>query len=334
MLKNIQLAHGGGGKLSAELIDEEIVSRFGEGPLNGLPDAASLDEIKGKIIFSTDSYVVQPIEFEGGNIGNLAVHGTVNDISVSGGKAKWLSLALILEEGLEIKTLRRILDTIKKSADECNVKIVTGDTKVVSKGQCDSIYINSSGIGEALPNFNLSRNFIKKGDKILVSGNIGDHGMAVLAAREGINIENGPKSDTGTVHRLVQAAYKYAKDVRFMRDPTRGGVATVLNEAVSNTEIGILLESSKIPLDPGTSAIAELLGIELLNVACEGRMLLISAAETAEKILAAWKHLPEGKNAAIIGEVNSDKERVAIKTITGGIRLVDVPMGELLPRIC
>ena len=334
MTNKIQIAHGGGGRLSSKLIDQEIISRFGKGPLKGLPDAATLPQINSEIIYSTDSYVVHPVEFPGGNIGNLAVHGTVNDVSVAGGKPLWLSLGLILEEGLEITLLQKILDTIKTSAEECGVQIVTGDTKVVAKGQCDKIFINTSGIGEKISAFNLDKYRINPGDNVIVSGTIGDHGMSILTAREGINIENGPKSDTASVHRLVQAAAKFGSCIKFMRDPTRGGVATVLNEIVSNTNFGFILDDDKIPISPSTSSIAEMLGIDPLNLACEGRMLLVCSHEATEKIIKEWKKLPEGKNAAVLGTAMEDKERVILKTVTGGTRLVDVPLGELLPRIC
>ncbi|HBM15067.1 MAG TPA: hydrogenase expression/formation protein HypE [Lentisphaeria bacterium] len=334
-IDTIQLAHGGGGRLSDALIRDEILSRFGEGPLKSLPDGATLPKIDGELVFSTDSYVVKPYKFNGGNIGNLAVHGTVNDISVSGGIPRYLSLAMIIEEGFPISELRLILDTIKTSADECDVKIVTGDTKVVARGQCDSIYINTSGIGEKLKGFDLGKHRIKPGDAVIVSGNIGDHGMAILAAREGINIDNNLVSDTASVQRLVQSLHEnFAYAVKFMRDPTRGGVAAVLNEIVSDTSYGIELDSVKIPYSREASSIAEMLGIELLNVACEGRMLLICDNSVASDILNLWKNMPEGKGAEIIGYVNKEPERVSIKTVTGGRRLVDVPTGELLPRIC
>jgi hydrogenase expression/formation protein HypE len=334
MTNTIQIAHGGGGRLSSQLIDEEIVSRFGDGPLKSLPDAALLPNPSNKIVFSTDSFVVQPLIFPGGDIGNLAVHGTVNDISVAGGKPLWLSLGLILEEGLPIETLQVVLDTIKKTAEECNIKIVTGDTKVVGKGQCDGMYINTAGIGEALENFNLDKNKIIPGDTLLVSGTIGDHGMAVLAAREGVKIENGPESDTASVYKLVEIAHEFGEDVRFMRDPTRGGLAAVLNEIASKTKIGFKLESNSIPLSPGTDSISEIFGIDPLNVACEGRMLLICNCNTADKILKKWKQTPEGREAAVIGNATSTAERVELLTVTGGSRLIDVPQGELLPRIC
>ena len=330
----IQLAHGGGGRLSSALIKDEIVSRFGKGPLAGLPDAATLGPVPGEIVFSTDSYVVTPYKFNGGNIGNLAVHGTVNDISVSGGRPKWLSLGLILEEGFPVSELQLILDSIKSSADDCQVKIVTGDTKVVGKGQCDGIYINSAGIGERIKEFNVGRSRLSEGDAIIVSGNIGDHGMAILSARKGINMENGPVSDTASVLNLVLSIQKYASSVKFMRDPTRGGVAAILNEIVADTKLGAALDSSKIPVSPGVNALSEILGIDVLNVACEGRMILICDKCVADNILAIWRSLPEGVNASIMGCINNEAQRVILRTVTGGSRLVDVPAGELLPRIC
>ena len=335
MDENIQIAHGGGGELSSQLIEKEIISRFGNEALKGLPDAASLHLNSGDILFSTDSFVVQPFEFPGGNIGDLAVHGTVNDISVAGGSARALSLALILEEGLPVASLRRILNSVKNAADKCDVKIVTGDTKVVAKGQCDGIYINTAGIGEKISNFYLSKDRIAEGDAVLVSGPIGDHGMAVMTAREELPIESGPESDSASVHNLVKAARKYAKDVKFMRDPTRGGLAAVLNEITAGSEIGIALKENDIPISPETGSIAEMLGIDLLNVACEGRMLLICNPLSADDILKNWHSTTEGAGAKIIGSVNKKNPgRVTMQTFTGGSRIVSVPRGELLPRIC
>ena len=334
MFDKIQLSHGGGGKLSAQLIEEEILSRFGDGPLSTLPDASELKMNSKNIVFSTDSYVVTPYKFKGGNIGSLAVHGTVNDVSVGGGNPKYLSLGLIIEEGFLISDLRLILDTIKKAADECGVTVATGDTKVVPRGLCDGIYINTSGIGEKIEAFNLGKKQIREGDVVIVSGTIGDHGMAILAEREEMEIENGPVSDTGPVHRLVSTLVDIGNHVRFMRDPTRGGVATVLNEIVENSKLEIVLESEDIPVADETIALSEMLGIDLLNVACEGRMLLICDKNKAEAVLKKWKNLPEGRNSALIGKVLNGKGRVRLNTVTGGSRLVDTPTGELLPRIC
>ena len=335
MSGTIQIAHGGGGRLSAELIEAEILPRFGKGPLQGLPDAANLPvPSSSRILFSTDSFVVSPWSFPGGNIGHLAVHGTLNDLSVSGGRPLWLSLSLILEEGLPLDTLRQVLDSVKEAAESCGVKVVTGDTKVVGRGQCDSLYINSSGIAEALPGFELSPAKIRPGDLIIASGPLGSHGMAILAAREPKSIKKGPLSDTGSVHRLVAAAQPWAASVRFMRDPTRGGAAASLNEAVATAPCQLVLEEAKIPYEPAAKALAEMLGLELLSSPSEGRLLMICAADAAEKILEAWRGLPEAAGAAIIGHAEEGVRRVLLATVAGGRRIVDMPSGELLPRIC
>ncbi len=334
-VERILLGHGGGGKLSRNLIDKEIVTRFAtEGPLAGLPDGASLQVGSEQLVFSTDSFVVSPLEFPGGDIGKLAVHGTVNDVSVSGAVPKWLSLALIIEEGLEISLLQRILDSIKEAADEIGVQVVTGDTKVVARGQCDKLFVNTAGIGRKIENINTGIHRIQQGDVIITSGTLGDHGMAIMAAREQLTLNNDLKSDTGSVHRLVQAAAKWPESIKFMRDPTRGGIAAVLGEIVEDQPFGIELKEEKIPYNPDARAVAEVLGIDLMHVACEGRMLLIAAPEEAANILEAWKALPEGKGAAIIGEVTGDSGRVILETQIGGRRMVDIPQGELLPRIC
>ena len=330
----VLLAHGGGGVLSRNLIRDEIVSRFGSGPLRGLPDAARLSLGHGDLLFTTDSYVVSPLEFPGGNIGSLAVHGTVNDIAVSGGRPRWLSLGLILEEGLPFDILRRVLDTIRAAAEGCGVGIATGDTKVVARGQCDGLFINTSGIGEPIEGFRLGVESIRPGDCVLASGTLGDHGMAVLAAREGIDITSGPVSDSAPVHRLVEAAVKFAGGVRFMRDPTRGGAAAVLNEVVEHQRFGIVLREEQLPFAPGTAAAAEMLGLDLLNVACEGRLLMVCDAAVSDGILDGWHRMPEGQRACRIGAVGEHGGTVMLETVMGGRRLVDVPQGEVLPRIC
>ena len=333
--QTIQLGHGGGGLMSRELIQSEIVTRFGGGALKGLPDGATLPMPVGRsLVFTTDSFVVHPLEFPGGNIGDLAVHGTVNDLAVCGAVPRWLSLALIMEEGLPLTTLRRVLDSVKRAADDCGVAVVTGDTKVVARGQCDGLYINTSGIGEKMDEFDLGAGRVSQGDHILVSGSVGDHGMAVLAAREGIRITHGVMSDTGPVHRLVQASRPFARDVKWMRDPTRGGLASVLNEVVEDQAVGIMLDEAAIPFSAGAKGVAEMLGVDLLQVASEGRMIMIVAASASEAVLSAWRSLPEGRDAARIGVVTDRKGRVILETLTGGHRLVDVPRGELLPRIC
>ena len=330
----ILLAHGGGGRLSADLIRAEIVSRFGDGPLRGLPDAASLRLEGTAIVFSTDSFVVHPLIFPGGNIGDLAVYGTVNDVAVAGGRPRWLSLGLILEEGLPLPILRVVLDSVKAAAARCGVQIVTGDTKVVPRGQCDGMYVNTAGIGERWPEFSLGSDRIAPGDCVMVSGCIGDHGMAVMAAREGIGIATTLVSDTAPVHGLVAAVRPFGTAVRFMRDPTRGGVAAVLNEIVAGQRFGISLDEAAIPVSAGARGLAEMLGMDILGVPSEGRAVLLCAPEAAEAVLSTWRRLPEGSGAAVMGRVTDDAGRVVLETLAGGRRLVDVPQGELLPRIC
>ena len=332
--QRILLGHGGGGRLSRDLIDAEILSRFGDGPLQGLPDGARLPPLQGELVFSTDSFVVQPLEFPGGNIGELAVHGTVNDLAVSGGRPRWLSLALILEEGLELATLRRVLDALAAAARDCGVIVATGDTKVVARGQCDGLYINTAGIGEAIPELRLGPARARPGDRILVSGPLGDHGAAVMAAREGIAMTGGPQSDTGPVHRLVADLAPHGEATRFLRDPTRGGLAATLNELVEGLDVGVELVETALPFSPGAAAVADALGLDLLHVASEGRVIAVVAPEIAPAVIEAWRARPEGAGAVDVGSVTDEAGRVILRTAIGGRRLVDVPQGELLPRIC
>lgn len=330
----IELAHGGGGRLSRELIDAEIVPRFGGGPLEGLPDAAALPSPGGTLIFTTDSFVVHPLEFPGGNIGHLAVHGTVNDIAVCGGRPLWLSVGLILEEGLPLPTLRRVLDAMQSAAAAAGVRVVTGDTKVVARGQGDGLYVNTAGIGVRVADWRLGPAGIRAGDHVIVSGTLAEHGLAVMAARETIRIEDGPVSDTAAVHALVRDCEDLAPQVRMMRDPTRGGLSAVLNEMVEEQPAGIEIDEAELPLSPGVRAVSELLGLDPLHVASEGRLVMVCAPEVSETVLARWRSRPEGRGACRIGVVTREAGRVVLRTSTGGRRLVDVPRGELLPRIC
>ncbi|MBF0181640.1 MAG: hydrogenase expression/formation protein HypE [Magnetococcales bacterium] len=330
--RRVLLAHGGGGRLSRELVEREIVPRFGREALQGLPDAATLRLAATEIRFTTDCFVVHPLFFPGGCIGDLAVHGTINDLAVSGGQPLYLSLGMILEEGLPWASLRRVLDAIRRAALACNVAIVTGDTKVVRHGQCDGIYLAMAGLGAGLPGFALAPASIRPGDVILVSGTLGDHGMAVLAAREKLFAGTPLSSDTGPVHRLVEAIAPWANRVRFMRDPTRGGIAATLHEAA--TVHGFALDESALPFHPAAATIADLLGISLLHSPSEGRILAVTAPEAETEILNAWRALPEGKGACRIGRVEGPAGRVTVRTVIGGQTFLEMPHGEMLPRIC
>ncbi len=333
-IQMIELAHGGGGRLARSLVRDEILSRFGDGPLRNLPDAAVLASLKGKAVFTTDSYVVQPLEFPGGDIGKLAVHGSVNDVAVCGAKPLWLSVAIIVEEGLPLATFRRVLDSIRAAADDSGVTVVTGDTKVVPHGQADGLYITTACVGELIEGFNLDVSLIRPGDAILVSGTIGDHGMAVMAARHHLFTKDGPESDTAPVHRLIAEIAPFAKDVHFMRDPTRGGLSAVLNEIVDDRSVDVILRETEIPISPPVRSASDILGIDPLHSACEGRIVLFCAQSVADAVLSAWKRLPEGRHSSRIGTVVEGRGRVIMETSAGGRRLVDLPRGELLPRIC
>jgi hydrogenase expression/formation protein HypE len=324
--------------MGRDLVRDHIAARFSAAHLAGLPDAASIRAGGADLLFTTDSYVVSPAEFPGGNIGHLAVHGTVNDLAVSGARPLFLSLGLILEEGLPVAVLDRVLQAMQTAAREAGVRVVTGDTKVVPHGAADGLYLNTAGIGERLPGFALEAAGIREGDAVLASGSLGDHGMAVMAARHNLGRGDGPASDTASVFPLVEAAVPYAPAVRFMRDPTRGGAAGVLNELVEDRDdIGIMLDEAAVPFSRPARAVAEVLGLDLLQSACEGRLLLVCAPEAADPLLAAWRALPGGAGAACIGRVACTPGlagRVAAVTLTGGRRMVDQPRGELLPRIC
>ncbi len=331
----VRIEHGAGGRLAAEWLRDEIVPRFAVAADDGLPDAARLPRPPGPLLFTADSFVVAPPFFPGGDIGALAVHGTVNDLAVSGGRARYLALAAILEEGTPMELVRRALDSARAAAEAAGVAIVTGDTKVVRRGQGDGIYLTTAGIGEALPGFELDRRRFAEGDAILVSGTLGDHGMAVLAAREKLPAAAALSSDSAPVLDLVEALLPIAGAVRFLRDPTRGGAAAVLNEAVEGTPFSAEILESELPYRPAARALAELLGLELIRVACEGRVIAIVAASAADAALAAWRALPSGREARRIGRLaRAYPGRVVMETRVGGRRIVDRPQGEPLPRIC
>ena len=331
MSERILLSHGGGGRATRELIDREMKSRFS---LGTLPDAATLAIAGGKVAFTTDSFVVSPAEFPGGDIGKLAVCGTVNDLAVSGAKPMYLACSLILEEGLEVALLRRVLDSLAGTARSCGVSVVTGDTKVVPRGQCDRIYITTTGIGEPMPGFDLGSRQIQAGDEIVVSGPLGEHGLAILAAREGAPVGEPLLSDCAPVNRLVESLKDIAPDIRFMRDPTRGGLAMVCHEVIEGTSCGVELRESLIPSNPKSAAFAEMTGIDVLHLASEGRVVLVCRGGIGDVVVSRWREIPEGTHAAKIGVVTAQTGRVAMRTLSGGTRLIDIPEGELLPRIC
>jgi len=330
----VQLAHGAGGRLSANLIDKIFLPRFGNETLNKLEDQATLDFPAGKLAFSTDSFVVDPIFFPGGNIGELAVYGTVNDVAMSGATPLYISAAFILEEGLPMKDLHRIVVSMEIATKKAGVQIVTGDTKVVNKGSCDKIFINTTGIGILPEDVNISASNLQPGDMIILSGTVADHGMAIMTSREGLSFQSRVKSDTAPLNGIVKNILEVTKDIRAMRDPTRGGVATTLNEFADASNVGIQLYDN-IPVSPDVEGACEILGIDPLYVANEGKMIVVVPAYMAKDVLKAVQKDEFGKEAVIIGEITEDHPgMVVIKTPLGVNRIVDMPIGEQLPRIC
>lgn len=330
----IQLAHGSGGKLSHELIEKYFLPYFKNPFLELLNDQAVFD-VHSRVAFTTDSYVVDPIFFPGGNIGDLAINGTVNDLSMAGAKPLYLSAGFILEEGFPIKELEKILSSMKEAADKAGVIIVTGDTKVVNKGKADKIFINTSGIGVIEKPVNISANNLKIGDKIIISGAIGEHGIAVMAKREGLEFEKEIRSDTAPLNSLVADMLAVSTDIHALRDPTRGGLATILKEFAISSNVGIVIYEDKIPIKDEVSGACEILGLDPLFVANEGRLIAAVSPESSEIVLKAMRKNKYGKGAEIIGEVASEhKGTVILKTRIGGKRMIDMLMGEQLPRIC
>ena len=326
----ITLDYGSGGKKTAALIDEIIIPELGNNTLNALGDGAILD---GQLAFSTDSFVVDPLFFPGGDIGKLCVCGTVNDLAMCGAEPKYLSLALIIEEGLPTESLRRIVASIKAAAEAAGVAVVTGDTKVVERGRGDGVYITTSGIGVVrYPGLVPER--MRPGDAVLISGTAGDHGAAVMLARDAL-MEGEIRSDCAALNGLVRAVLESGAQVRVLRDPTRGGVATTLCEFAESAALGIELDEAAIPVRRDVSAACALLGLDPLYCANEGKMLAVVAAEDEERALAAMRSVPEGKNAAIIGRVISERPgKVVLRTAMGGSRILQKLAGAQLPRIC
>jgi hydrogenase expression/formation protein HypE len=337
--KRIVLGHGSGGKLTADLIEKIFLPAFRNPTLDKMDDQAVLRIGDLRLAFTTDSFVVTPIFFPGGDIGRLAIHGTVNDLAMSGARPLVLSAAFILEEGLAVDDLSRVVESMRAAAAEAGVQLVTGDTKVVNRGKGDQIFITTTGIGIIENDVNISADQARPGDKIILSGTIGDHGMTIMSQREGLEFEGAIESDCASLNELVVAMLSTSTErrdfIHTMRDPTRGGVATTLNEIARHANVGIIIEQRSIPVRESVKGACEVLGLDPLYVANEGKLLAFVVPEMAEAVLDRMRQHPLGCDAAIIGEVvDTHPGMVLMKTEIGGTRVLDVMFGEQLPRIC
>lgn len=348
-MTTITLAHGNGGRLMRQLIEEVFAAQLGDPagsdalpdplstplstPLNTQVDAASLPALHGALMMTVDSFTVSPLEFPGGSIGSLAIHGTVNDLAVSGAVPRFLSLSAIIEEGLELDTLQRIIRDLAAAAREDQVQIVCGDTKVVPRGEGSGVYLTTTGIGERRPDLQLGLGLIREGDRVLVSGPVGDHGAAILLAREQFGLQGDLPSDAHNVLALCQALYDLP-GLRFMRDPTRGGLATVMHEIQQATGLGIRLQQAQIPVHETVQSVCEILGYDPLFMACEGRVVAVVAAAQADEALARWQALDDGREARSIGHITTAPPRVVLVTELGGERVLQELEDDPLPRIC
>ena len=343
--KNIVLGHGSGGKLTAELIAKVFQPAFANPILDKLDDQAVLQIDGARLAFTTDAFVVTPIFFPGGDIGTLAVNGTVNDLAMSGARPLYLAAAFILEEGLPAEDLRRIVESMGNAAREAGVQLVTGDTKVVNRGKGDKIFITTTGIGVIERSVNISADRARVGDKIIVSGTIGDHGMAIMSRRENLEFEGAIVSDCAALHGLVAAMLdacnslpaenERERSIHCLRDPTRGGVATTLNEIASQSKVGMLLHEQLLPVRESVKGACEILGLDPLYVANEGKLIALVGAEAAQTVLESMRAHPLGRDAAMVGEVVGEHPgMVRMTTAVGGTRILDVMFGEQLPRIC
>jgi hydrogenase expression/formation protein HypE len=331
----ILLGHGSGGKLSAELVRDIFLPSLHNPVLARLDDQAIVDIQGQRMAFTTDSFVVQPLFFPGGNIGSLAVHGTVNDLAMGGAKPLFLSAAFIIEEGFSIEQLRRVVESMHRAAAEAGVEVVTGDTKVVEKGKGDGLFVTTTGIGIVPEGLALSADRARPGDKVLLSGSIGEHGIAILAQRAGLEFETQIQSDSAALHLLVARMLEASRDIRCMRDPTRGGVSSTLNEIAQQSRVGIELEEESIPVREEVRGACELLGLDPLYVANEGKLIAIVAPDAADDVLRAMQGDPLGANAQVIGTVKKENPGlVTMRTPLGTTRVVDMLAGDQLPRIC
>jgi hydrogenase expression/formation protein HypE len=342
--KQILMGHGSGGKMSHDLINEMFLPSFDNPSLNAGDDAGVVqvnvadavgNTLLGCLSISTDSHVVWPLFYPGGDIGRLAVCGTVNDVAMMGAKPLYLTAGFILEEGLDISVLARVVASMQTAAAEAEVTIVSGDTKVVQKGKADGLYINTTGIGLIPPGIIINGSNAQPGDLVILSGPIGDHGIAVLEARQELGFESNITSDTAPLNHLIEAMLETGGQIHVLRDPTRGGLATTLNEIALQSGVGILLHEEKIPVKPAVATACEMLGFDPLYIANEGKLVAIVSRQDADKILHAMHSTRYGEDAILIGEVQVEpKNRVLMRTALGSTRVVDIPTGEILPRIC
>jgi hydrogenase expression/formation protein HypE len=342
-MDKILLAHGAGGRLSHDLVRDLVLPHFPAPSLARLDDAAVVDpgtgaapgEKRGRLAVTTDSHVVKPLFFNGGDIGRLAVCGTVNDLAMVGARPLYLSAGFVIEEGLELEVLRRVVASMKASAEEAGVEIVAGDTKVVEKGSADQLFITTAGVGVVAEEIDISASNARPGDVVLLSGSIGDHGIAVLSEREGLAFKTQLASDVAPLNGLVSAMMGVSHHIHVLRDPTRGGLATSLNEIALQSGVTIGIREADIPVHDGVRAACEMLGYDPLYVANEGKLIAIVAREDADELLEAMRADPQGREASVIGEVtDGDRARVLLTTGIGGTRIVDMLAGEMLPRIC
>ena len=331
----VDMTHGSGGRAMAQLIDTLFVEYFDNDLLRQSNDQAAFNVDTGRMVMSTDGHVISPLFFPGGDIGSLAIHGTVNDVAMSGARPLYLSAGFILEEGFPLADLERIVESMAKASKEAGVPVVTGDTKVVEKGKGDGVFITTTGMGVVPKGVNISGDLARPGDVILVNGTMGDHGIAIMSSRENLEFETTIESDSAALHTLVADMVAVAPDIHCLRDPTRGGLASTLNELAMQSAVGMRLREVDIPVKPEVTAACELLGLDPLYVANEGKLICICSAKDAEVVLSAMQSHPLGKDAAIIGEVVDDQHSfVQMETAFGGNRVVDWIAGEQLPRIC
>ena len=331
----VDLSHGAGGRAMAQLIDELFLRAFDNQWLRQMNDQAAFEVPAGRMVMSTDSHVVSPLFFPGGDIGSLSVHGTINDVAMSGARPLYLAAGFILEEGFPLADLKRIVESMAGAAQEAGVAVITGDTKVVERGKGDGVFITTTGVGVVPPGVEISGDRARPGDRVIVSGTLGDHGVAIMSFRENLSFGTTIRSDTAALHGLVAAMLQAVPGIRCLRDPTRGGLGTTLNEFARQSGVGMRIVESALPLRPQVSAACELLGLDPLYVANEGKLVAVCPQRDAERLVAVMRAHPLGRDAALIGEVTEDTHRfVQMQTAFGGMRMVDWLAGEQLPRIC